>query len=236
MRSRNVSPGSAVTRTTSQSESTRVPPVTAERSPPDSRMTGARLAGDHALVDRGDPLDDLAVARDHVAGLDEDVVAPCGATRTAAGFQAAPWRGSARSLAGDLAARLAQRRGLRLATTLGDRLGEVAEQHGEPEPDGDREDEAGRRLAAAGQGLDRRARWTARRPPRRRTSPGCGSCGEGRACGRRPRPPRAASPRSAKRRAARSATLLGGMGVSGWRLELADRGGTCRDVDCMCHG
>ena len=34
-------PGSAVTRTTSQSESTLVPPVTALRSPPDSRMTGA---------------------------------------------------------------------------------------------------------------------------------------------------------------------------------------------------
>ncbi len=41
MRSRKVSPGLAVTRTTSQSDSTRVPPVTALRSPPDSRMTGA---------------------------------------------------------------------------------------------------------------------------------------------------------------------------------------------------
>ncbi len=39
--SRNVSPGLAVIRTTSQSESTRVPPVTALRSPPLSRMTGA---------------------------------------------------------------------------------------------------------------------------------------------------------------------------------------------------
>ncbi len=41
IRSMNVSPGLAVTCTTSQSESTRVPPVTAERSPPASRMTGA---------------------------------------------------------------------------------------------------------------------------------------------------------------------------------------------------
>jgi hypothetical protein len=41
MRSRKVSPGSAVTRTTSQSLSTVVPPVTALRSPPLSRMTGA---------------------------------------------------------------------------------------------------------------------------------------------------------------------------------------------------
>ena len=41
MRSRNPSPGSAVTRMMSQSESTRVPPVTALRSPPASRITGA---------------------------------------------------------------------------------------------------------------------------------------------------------------------------------------------------
>ncbi len=41
IRSMNVSPGLAVIRMTSQSESTLVPPVTAERSPPDSRMTGA---------------------------------------------------------------------------------------------------------------------------------------------------------------------------------------------------
>ena len=41
MRSRKVEPGAAVMRTLIQSDSTRVPPVTAERSPPDSRMTGA---------------------------------------------------------------------------------------------------------------------------------------------------------------------------------------------------
>ena len=41
MRSRKVCPGSAVTLTTIRSDSTLVPPVTAERSPPDSRMTGA---------------------------------------------------------------------------------------------------------------------------------------------------------------------------------------------------
>ena len=41
MRSRKVSPGLTVTRTTIQSDSTRVPPVTAEKSPPDSRITGA---------------------------------------------------------------------------------------------------------------------------------------------------------------------------------------------------
>ena len=41
MRSRKLSPGSAVMRTTMRSERTRVPPVTAERSPPASRITGA---------------------------------------------------------------------------------------------------------------------------------------------------------------------------------------------------
>ena len=39
--SMKVSPGLEVTRILIWSESTRVPPVTAERSPPDSRMTGA---------------------------------------------------------------------------------------------------------------------------------------------------------------------------------------------------
>ena len=43
MRSRKVEPCAAVMRTLIWSDSTRVPPVTAERSPPDSRMTGADL-------------------------------------------------------------------------------------------------------------------------------------------------------------------------------------------------
>ncbi len=41
MRSRKLPPGSWVISTTMRSESTRVPPVTALRSPPDSRITGA---------------------------------------------------------------------------------------------------------------------------------------------------------------------------------------------------
>ncbi len=41
IRSRKVEPGAAVMRTRIQSDSTWVPPVTAERSPPNSRMTGA---------------------------------------------------------------------------------------------------------------------------------------------------------------------------------------------------
>ena len=41
MRSKKVSPGLVMICTTSQSDSTRVPPVTAQKSPPDSRITGA---------------------------------------------------------------------------------------------------------------------------------------------------------------------------------------------------
>ncbi len=41
MRSMNVSPGFTLTRTMIQSDIRRVPPVTEEKSPPDSRMTGA---------------------------------------------------------------------------------------------------------------------------------------------------------------------------------------------------
>ena len=57
MRSRKVEPGAAVMRTTSQSETTSVPPVTALRSPPLSRMTGADFAGHGGLVHAGDALD-----------------------------------------------------------------------------------------------------------------------------------------------------------------------------------
>ena len=52
-----------------------MPPVTALRSPPDSRITGRRLAGDRRLVDGRDALDHRAVAGDHLAGLDDDDVA-----------------------------------------------------------------------------------------------------------------------------------------------------------------
>ena len=75
MRSRNVEPCAAVIRTLIQSDITRVPPVTAERSPPLSRMTGADSPVMADFVDRGDALDHLAVARDQVAGLDQHDVA-----------------------------------------------------------------------------------------------------------------------------------------------------------------
>ena len=75
IRSRKLWPGSWVISTTIRSESTRVPPVTALRSPPASRMTGADSPGDRRLVDRGDALDHGPVAGDQLAGLDDDDVA-----------------------------------------------------------------------------------------------------------------------------------------------------------------
>ena len=75
MRSRKVEPWLAVIRTLSQSESD-------PRAAGDRRAVAAaladdrrRFAGDRRFVDRGDALDHLAVARDHVAGLDQHEVA-----------------------------------------------------------------------------------------------------------------------------------------------------------------
>ena len=68
-------PGCAVTRTTIWSERTRVPPVTAERSPPDSRITGADSPVMADSSTRRDALDHVAVGRDHLASGDDDDVA-----------------------------------------------------------------------------------------------------------------------------------------------------------------
>ena len=92
-----------------------------------------RLAGDGRLVDRGDALDDVAVAGDQLAGVARRTASPtCSCARR-------HLDGRAVGLAdvGDgLRAGLAQRVGLGLAPALGHGLGEVGEQHGEPQPDG----------------------------------------------------------------------------------------------------
>src|ERR1700758_1089560 len=66
MRSRKVDPCAAVMRTRIQSERTSVPPVTAERSPPDSRMTGAdgvaRLDQYNIANLQAGPRDELIIA------------------------------------------------------------------------------------------------------------------------------------------------------------------------------
>ena len=146
IRSRKVEPGAAVIRTTIQSDRTCVPPVTAERSPPDSRMTGANFAGDRRLVDRGHALDDFAIRRDDVARLDQDDVAK---------FQVVPGTGcNSRPAVPSMSLACVSVRvrrkciGLRLAATFGHRLGEVREQDREPEPEDDLEREA--EILAAG--------------------------------------------------------------------------------------
>ena len=92
-----------------------------------------RLAGDGRLVDRGHAFDDLAVAGDELAGLDDDAVA--GAQGGRAHDLGQPVAQAARA---GLGAHAAQRIRLRLAAPLRHRLGEVGEQHREPEPDRDR--------------------------------------------------------------------------------------------------
>ena len=95
------------------------------------------LAGDRRLVDRGDALDHLAVGRDGVAGLDQHDVADL---QAGAGDQLVVAAvGPGQQLGLRLGARAPQRIGLRLAAALGDRLGEVGEQHGEPQPQDDLE-------------------------------------------------------------------------------------------------
>ena len=97
-----------------------------------------RLAGDRRLVHRGDALDHVAVAGDHLAGLDHDKSPSC---------NAAPATSSSRSAApvpvpveppghrGGLGP--AQRFGLGLAAAFGHGLGEVGEHHGQPQPGDD---------------------------------------------------------------------------------------------------
>ena len=120
-----------------------MPPVTALRSPPASRITGADSPVIADSSTEAMPSIDRAVAGDHLAGLDDDDVAARAARRR--GFVAAVAQPRDR-----LRAHRAQRVGLRLAAALGERLGEVAEDDGQPQPDRDREREparAGRRLA-----------------------------------------------------------------------------------------
>ena len=69
--------------------------------------------------------------------------------------------------------------GLRLAAALGDRLGEIGEQHGEPEPDDDLERRSRAARAPVSEVAHEAARWSAPRRPRPRTSPGCAPASRG---------------------------------------------------------
>ena len=141
IRSRKESPGSLVTRTTSQSDSTRVPPVTDEKSLPASRSTGAdspviALSSTEATPSTTSPSAGM------VSRASTRKKSPL--RRLSAGTTSQrPDRDRLEPPRVDLATRGAQRRRLRLAAALGDGFGEVREQHGEPQPCGDREHEAG---------------------------------------------------------------------------------------------
>ena len=148
MRSMKVEPGAAVMRTLIQSDSTVVPPVTAERSPPDSRMTGA----DSPVM-----ADSFTEAMPSTTSPSEGMRSPASTSTTSPSLRSSALTPSyevaealrvEQALGPRLAAGLAQRVGLRLAAAFGDRFGEVGEQHREPEPGGDLARE--QRLAVAG--------------------------------------------------------------------------------------
>ena len=129
IRSMNVSPGRAVMRTTISSDSTRVPPVTAERSPPDSRITGA----DSPVIADSSTLAMPSMTSPSL-GITSPAVTTHSSPRSSAVLGTSSIVPSGTPPVGDrLGARLAQRVGLRLAPAFGDRLGEVGEQHREPE-------------------------------------------------------------------------------------------------------
>ena len=142
MRSRNVSPGLADTRTTSQSESTRVPPVTLLRSPPLSRMTGA-LSPVIALSS--------TEATPSMTSPSLGIMSPASTSTTSSLRK----RGSRdKLLLGAVARRVEllglhvaagcpQRIGLRLAAPFGHRFGKIGEQHREPQPGRNAKNEPG---------------------------------------------------------------------------------------------
>ena len=100
-----------------------------------------RFAGDGRLVHRRHALDHLAVGRDQVAGLDEDEIAGPELGRAHQGEVLAAVRPrQALGPGGEPGG--AERVRLRLAPALRHRLGEVGEEHREPEPERELQREA----------------------------------------------------------------------------------------------
>ena len=147
MRSRKPSPSRLVTRTTIQSDSTRVPPVTDEKSPPASRSTGADSPVTALSFTDATPSMTSPSAGMMSSGLDQHQVA-ARAGRRASTVWYSVLLAAEQFLGVHVPSHRAQRRGLRLAAPFGDRFGEVREQHREPQPDRDREDEARAAFAA----------------------------------------------------------------------------------------
>ena len=144
-------------RTKIQSDSTRVPPVTDEKSPPDSRITGA-----------DSPVMALSStdATPAITWPSPGMVSPASTSTTSPRRSPEGWltawprhaSGVARlasaslnplSRRASMVVRRPRKVGLLLAAAFGQGFGEVGEQHGEPEPYRDRQDEARRGLGRA---------------------------------------------------------------------------------------
>ena len=146
IRSMKLSPGFWVILTMIWSDSTFVPPVTADRSPPDSRMTGA----DSPVM-----ADSSTLAMPSTTSPSPGMVSPgmtmtwspsksCGAGDRLLGSGRCPGCPVDQAAGHRVALGRAQRRRLRLAAPLGDGFGQVREDHGQPEPHHDRPGEQGR--------------------------------------------------------------------------------------------
>ena len=115
-----------------------MPPVTAERSPPLSRMTGA----DSPVIAAS-----LTEATPSITSPSLGIRSPASTSTISPGLSDAAGDGARLRVAGrqQLGHRvglgLAQGRGLGLAAAFGDRFGEIGEQHREPEPEIDLEGE-----------------------------------------------------------------------------------------------
>ncbi len=133
MRSRNEWPGSDVTRTLIQSEMTRVPPVTADRSPPDSRMTGADSP---VIADSSTDATPSTISPSAGMNSPAFTMTTSFLRRLAAGT-CSSWPAAGESVGDRFGSGLPQRLGLRLPAAFGHGLGEIREQDREPQPEGD---------------------------------------------------------------------------------------------------
>ena len=165
-----IRPAPAVMRTTMRSDSTRVPPVTPERSPPASRITGA----DSPVI-----ADSSTEATPSMISPSPGMIWPASTTTRSPGLSSVEDTCfdrlfGAQPEGGRVVARLAQRLGLRLAARLGQRRGEIGEQHRQEQPDVERDQIADR--TGAGRQAERRLndveQASGPRRPRPRTSPG----------------------------------------------------------------
>ena len=107
-----------------------MPPVTAERSPL-SRVTGADSPVDRRLVDRCDPFDHTAIARNEIAGVDENQSPICNSTADTplTVLMSLLLLGSMSRFA-HVSVRLSQRGGLGLSAAFGQGLSEICEKQG----------------------------------------------------------------------------------------------------------